>query len=60
MRLEIKAIFFQIVWPVSNDRVACHIFLPDYRGSLSEGVLGLSNGSTLPALFAFNRDKTKR
>lgn len=31
---------FQIVWLVSNDRVACHIFLPDYRGSLSVEFLG--------------------
>ncbi len=31
---------FQIVWLVSNDRAACHIFLPDYRGSLSEELSG--------------------
>lgn len=35
VRLE-RGNIFQIVWWVSNDRAACHIFLPDYRGSLSQ------------------------
>lgn len=39
VRLE-RGSIFQIVWLVSSDRAACHIFLPDYRGSLSEELSG--------------------
>ena len=39
VRLE-RGNIVQIVWLVSNDRAACHIFLPDYRGSLSEKLSG--------------------
>lgn len=31
---------FQIVCLVSNDRAACHIVLPDYRGSFSQELSG--------------------
>lgn len=39
VRLE-RGNIFQIVWLVSNDRAACHIFLHDYRGSLSRELSG--------------------
>lgn len=39
VRLE-RGNIFQIVWLVSHDRAACHIFLPDYRGSLSQELSG--------------------
>lgn len=60
--LQKKEYIPQIGWLLSNDRDACHIFLPDYRGSLSEELSGTLtwHTSTLPTLFAFKCDKTKR
>lgn len=38
--LQKKEYIPQIGWLLSYDRDACHIFLPDYRGSLSEELSG--------------------